>query len=75
MQTTSQSLRHQVQVDAIEACVSSGCLIKKHPNMEQLTDYVHAPISLFRTPYPLHLYKPVYNHQHPLGILVSNLAS
>ena len=69
------SLRHQVMVDAIEACAASGCLIKKHPTQDQLTEYMHAPISLFPTPYPLHLYREVHNYQHPLGVLVSNLTS
>lgn len=71
MENINQSFRKRLMMDAIETCASSSCLIKKHPNSDQLTDYQHAPISLFPTPYPFHIYKQVFNYQKPTGILVS----
>ena len=50
-------LRTKLIEDAIETMAATGCLIKKHANKQQLADYMHAPISLFPTPYPLHIYK------------------
>ena len=69
------SFRKHFIEDVIETCTVSACLIKKYPNKEQLTEYIHAPISLFQTPYPLHMYRQVEAYQHPLGILVSNLTA
>jgi len=69
------SLKKRVATDAIEACVASGCMVKKNACKEELTEYIHAPISMFPTPYPLHVFKQVYENSGPVGILVSNLIS
>jgi hypothetical protein len=69
------SFRKNLVQDLVETCSVNGCLIKKFPNVEKVTDYQHAPISMFPTPYPFHIYKLVHNHQQPLGRLVSNLAA
>ena len=64
--------------DIIEACAATGLLIKKYPSVEtkdKLISYQHAPISLFPTPYPLHIYKELLKVQEPVGCLVSNLVA
>ena len=33
------SFREAFKIDIVETCAASGCLIKKHPNMEQLIEY------------------------------------
>ena len=71
----SKITREQFMIDVIETCVSIGLLIKQSPNKEKLIEYQHAPVSLFPTPYPAHLYHKVYDHQDPVGCLVSNLAA
>ena len=75
---TLGSLRKIMIQDIIEACSANGLLIKTHPAIEtvqQLTAYHHAPISLYPTPFPLHLYKQMLQWQSPLGCLVSNLTA
>lgn len=53
-------------------------MIKQSPSIEtpeKLITYQHAPMSLFPTPYPLHMFKSILNLQRPIGCLVSNLTS
>lgn len=56
------SFRATLTQDLVETCAVNGCMIKKYPKVEQVTDYQHAPISMFPTPYPFHIYKQVYSH-------------
>ena len=69
------SFRKFLTQDLVETCAVNACMIKKHPNLENLVEYQHAPISMFPTPYPFHIYKQVHNHQKPLGQLVGALAA
>ena len=71
----SGSFRKYFVEDVIEACSAKGLLIKKYPHKENLTDYQHAPISLFQTPYPASTYDKIYQFQKPMGLLVSALTS
>jgi len=61
--------------DVVEACGATGLLIKQKPGRADIVDYQHAPISLFPTPYPFHIYKEVYEQQLPIGCFVSSLSS
>ena len=68
-----QDLRSILRKDVIEACSAIGLLIKQSADPDKLLEYQHAPISLFPTPYPLHIYNKVHDLQAPLGVLVSKL--
>ena len=64
--------------DAIETCSAISLLIKKNAgkaSKKELSEYQHAPVSLFPTPYPLHLYSKIYDLQRPMGSLVSSLTA
>jgi len=50
-------------------------MIKQSADPAKLVEYQHAPVSLFPTPYPYHVYEQAYNYQAPLGMLVSSLAA
>ena len=77
MQSKASAKTKMVQ-DIIEACSATGLQIKRYPSSstpEHLVCYQHAPISLFATPYPLHLYKHILKLQPQIGCLVSNLTA
>ena len=42
--------------DVVEACPVTGLMIKENTQRGH-PSYIHAPISLFPTPYPLDIYK------------------
>ena len=65
--------RSVLKKDIIETCSAIGLLIKQSSEADKLLEYQHAPISLFPTPYPRHIYEKVLGYQEPLGILVSKL--
>lgn len=54
--SVSKLTRRQFMVDCIETCATIGLLIKQSPDAQKQVEYQHAPISLFPTPYPVHLY-------------------
>ena len=68
-------LRQRLILDGTEICSVVGCLLKKNATKDELTEYMPAPLNLFPTPFPFHLYKQIYLDQGPIGIAVSNLAA
>ena len=58
--------------DVIETCPVIGLMIKE--NTERGTpQYIHAPITLFPTPYPLDMYKKAIAYQEPMGEVVGGI--
>ena len=58
--------------DAVEVCMLKGLMVKSSSDNSS-HDYVHAPISLFPTPFPNNLYKEAIDFQIPLGVMISDL--
>ena len=55
-----------ISQDVIECCPIIGLMVKENTVRAHPT-YVHAPLTLFPTPYPIDRYKEAIAYQQPMG--------
>ena len=62
----------EIAQDVIEACPVTGLMIKENTQRGH-PSYIHAPMTLFPTPYPLDMYKKAHSLQASMGDLIGGI--
>ena len=61
-----------ISQDVIECCPVTGLMIKQNTERGHPA-YIHAPLTLFPTPYPIDRYKEAIEYQKPMGQVLSGI--